>query len=712
MTTMAELTRRGIIGIVKVKHPPVNALSYGVRKGITECMKKAESDPAIQAVVLCGDGRTFPAGADISEFGGKFAEGPDLRSVLVTIENLRKPVVAAIHGTALGGGLEVALSCHYRLMHTTARTGFPEVALGILPAATGTQRFPRVTHLANAIEMITSGRHITAKEAHSKGIVDKLVSGDIIQEGVTFANDIASKPYRHLMVSTKPVIGAENAQQIFDEARKRLASRAVGGPIAPMMCLKAIEGAVKMPTFEKGIQHEADLMYLLMTSGQARAQQYAFFAERAVSKWELPDGATNSRNTKPKAVKTAAVIGAGTMGTGIAMTLLSRGIPTILIEQDQKFLDRGVAAIGKLIAYQVNKKRISNEQAQKLHTLLKPSLHYADLKDVDIVIEAVFENMDIKKTVFRKMDALCKPSAILASNTSNLNIDEMATVTKRPGSVIGMHFFAPANVMRLLENIRGRQTSGETIATVMDLSKRIGKVGVLVGNCYGFVGNRMLHMYGAEASFLIEEGCLPHEVDQCIKVFGFPMGFFQVADLSGLDIGYKARKGLGLIGKGLPERFRFGQRYSPISDIMVENGRLGQKSGKGYYNYGKIGGRVPERDPETEELILNFCKKHNIQRRRIAPQEVMERCLYPLINEGFKILQEKIATKDEEIDTIWMTGYGWPRHTGGPMYYARNFVGLPKIYERLLYYKAQFPDSKHWEPCELLRKEAMQQAKL
>ncbi|XP_071947471.1 peroxisomal bifunctional enzyme-like [Antedon mediterranea] len=707
---MANYSAEKQIALISVTNPPVNALSHHVRQGIMNGLKRAKEDPNVQAVVLCGSGRTFPAGADITEFASHLAtKKPHLVEICTELDSFPKPVVAAIHGTALGGGLELCLSAHYRIASKSAKVGFPEVNIGILPGATGTQRLPRVTHLKSAIDLIVSGRQVNASEAYDLGIVDQIVDSDVVSKASEFAKSIVMRPLGPRRVSSMPVKGIEHASTIFEEARQKTIRRSRGA-IAPLTCIQAIQASVEQPTFEKGVQKESELMYYLMQSGQARAQQYAFFAERSVSKWQRPNG-VSYKTTKPVRVKTAAVIGAGTMGVGIAVSLISCGVKVFLTEQNQEYLNRGMEILKNIIFSGVKRNRISKSQAEKLVSLVTPVLDYGSFSHVDIVIEAVFENMDIKKKVFRKLDAVCKPSAILASNTSTLNIDEIASVTSQPDKVVGMHFFSPAHIMKLLENIYGKATSSETIATAMDLGQRMKKISVLVGNCHGFVGNRMMGPYTAEAGFLLEEGCFPQDVDQALRDFGFAMGAFQTSDLAGADIGYKIRKELGLVGpRWADERLRMGQRYSPLGDMIVEAGRLGQKTGKGWYNYGKPGGRANMRDVEVEEIIVNFSKKHDIKRRRISPQEIIERCLYSLINEGFKALEEGIAAKDEDIDIIWIYGYGWPRHMGGPMYYAKNMVGLPKVYERICHYHSIYKNSKHWIPSTLLKQMALSQS--
>ncbi|PIK43173.1 putative peroxisomal bifunctional enzyme-like [Apostichopus japonicus] len=694
---MAVFTKNGSVALIRIQNPPMNALKHAVRAAITDNIKKANEDPSVRSIVLHGDGRVFSAGADIKEFqSGKNLGEPGLIKVIHTIENSSKPVVAAIHGVAFGGGLELALGSHYRLIDSKARVAFPEVNIGILPAATGSQRLPRVTDLASAVEMCTTGMPVSAKKALEKGIVDKVIYGDILSEAISFAKTVESKPVGPRRVSTLKVKGKEISSAVFD------------GAIGPLLNVKALEAAVNSDSYEEGLEKEASLVQALFFSGQSRALQYAFFSERKLPKWETPGGSVNYKNTTPMALKEAAVIGGGTMGSGIAACFISSGIPVKLVEVNQEYLDKTLSGIRKIVQRNVEKGRLSQEKAGQQLSLLRGTLDYNELRNVDIVIEAVFENMDLKKKIFRRLDQTCKPSAILASNTSGLDIDQMASVTSRPEKVVGTHFFSPAHVMKLLENIRGKWTSPETMATVMELGKKLQKISVLVGNCPHFVGNRMLGPYVREASYLLEEGALPHEVDQVLEDFGFAMGAFKVGDLAGNDVGYKGRKDFGFITReGQEDRFRQGYRYCPIADFLVERGRLGQKSGKGWYNYGKPGGRVPQPDPEVEKLIIESSEKAGFKRRRISPQEILERCLYSLINEGFKTLEENIASRQEDIDMIWLYGYGWPRHTGGPMYYAKNFVGLDKIYERLLYYQALNPDVKHWEPSNLLASEGL-----
>ncbi|XP_071502782.1 peroxisomal bifunctional enzyme-like [Diadema antillarum] len=708
---MTSFAKRGEVAVVTLNNPPLNVLSFSLRASIVQSIREAENDASIKSIVLCGaGGRAFCAGADITEFGNPdlVLKEPNLIDVTKIVEACSKPVVAVLHGTSLGGGVELALGCHYRLLDKAGKMGLPEVHLGILPAATGTQKLPRVMSIQNAIEMITSGRHLSSGEALDKGLVDKVIEGDLVEEGVAFAQSIANEPVDGRRVSQMPVKVDDSTPMVFQAAYQKVAARA-RGQYSPLVCIKAIEAATKAPSFEEGLKMEREYAKFLSLSTQAPALQYAFFAERAVSKWSVPDGSASYKTARGQDVKSAAVIGAGTMGVGITMSLITSGIPTYLTEQNQEFLDRGLKMVKGFLAHGVKQGRMSQQKAEKIFSLVRPTLSYDDLNDVDVAIEAVFENMALKKEIFGKLDRVCKPSAVLASNTSTLDIDQMASATSRPDKVVGMHFFSPAHIMRLLENVRGKATSPETMATAMDLGKRMKKVAVLVGNCPAFLGNRMLAPYSREAVFLIEEGALPSEVDRVLEDFGLAMGLFRMGDLAGLDVGYKSRKEFGLIQReGQTNRIRQGERYSPLADWLVEKGRLGQKTGKGYYNYGKPGGRKPEVDPEVTQMILDFSEKAGVTRRHIPAQEILERCLYGLINEGFKCLEEQIASSDQDVDMVWLYGYGWPRHTGGPMYYAKNIVGLPKVYERVCFYHMQHPNSPHWKPSQLLESHAME----
>ncbi|XP_071841256.1 peroxisomal bifunctional enzyme-like [Apostichopus japonicus] len=704
---MTELSVTGSVAVIKLQNPPRNIMCQELRAGIVDSIKKANENSSVRSIVLHGDGEVLSGGADISELQtGRVHADPDLLEMAETIESSSKPVVAAIHGVAYGAGLLLALGSHYRLMDYKARVSFPEVHVGLIPASSASQRLSRVTNIATAVEMCSTGMPLSAKKALENGIVDKVVEGDILAEAIIFAESVEGEPIEPRRVS-KMKVDKDGYNPAFFEAACDKVSKRARGDITPMLNVKAIEAAVNSASYEEGLQKELELVLALFPAEQSRALQYVYFSERKLLKWETPGGEVSYKNTTPKVVKEGAVIGGGTMGSGIAICFITNGIPVKLVEANQESLDKTLSGIKKIIQRNVDTGRISQVKADQHLLLLQGTLDYNDLKGSDIVIEAVYESMDLKKQIFERLDQICKPEAILASNTSGLNIDELADMTSRPDKVVGTHFFSPAHIMKLLENVRGRQTSPETMATVMELGKNLQKISVLVGNCPHFVGNRMLEPYGLESCYLLEEGALPHEVDQVMEDLGFAMGIFKVADLAGNDVGYKSRKDFGFItSDGQQDRFRLGRRYCPISDYLVEKGRFGQKVGKGFYDYGKPGGRVPQPDPEVEQLIIEESKRAGIKRRRKPPQEILERCLYPLINEGFKILEEGIASREEDIDMIWLYGYGWPRHTGGPMHYARNSVGLGKIYKRLHYYQALHPTVPHWKPSKLLASEA------
>ncbi|KAH0623916.1 hypothetical protein JD844_007115, partial [Phrynosoma platyrhinos] len=643
--------------------------SPAVTQALERDVKQANTDPTVKAVVICGANGKFSAGADIRGFAnidmGKF---PSLESVISLIEKSEKPMVAAIENLAFGGGLEVALGCHYRIANAKARVGLPEVTIGLLPGAGGTQRLPRLIGVPAALDIITT--------------------------------DQSLEP-RRLCLKETPRL--PNMEAFLDEALLKVKRRA-NGCLSPQMCFEAVRASVYLP-FTEGIQKERQLFLYLMSSGQSRAMQYAFFAQRATEKWVLPSGA--SWNTAaPQPVKKAAVIGLGTMGRGIVASLLKAKIPVVALEQDKKQLEVGRGAIMPLLEREALKMQ---QNGQKLDKPVLPhfTLDFDALKDVDLVIEAVFEEMTLKKEIFRKLSVICKPEALLSTNTSYLNIDEIASVTSRPHQVIGTHFFSPAHIMKLLEIIYGQQTSPTAIATAMSLAKAMGKIGVVVGNCFGFVGNRMLNPYIEETYFLIEEGSTPEEVDKVLQEFGFKMGPFRVSDLAGLDVGWRSRKGQGLTGDTLPPgtlpRHRDGRRYSPIPDILCEMGRYGEKTGKGWYQYDKPGGKVAQSDPWLHSFLSDFRRTHNITARTISQDEILERCVYSLANEGFRILSEGIASCPEAIDTIYINGYGWPRHMGGPMFYASE-VGLSKVLTKLQKYAEANPDIPKLQPSAFLQK--------
>jgi len=683
MSDAVSFTRDGEIGVITVANPPVNALSQPVRAGLKEAVQAGLADPGVKAMVLICDGATFIAGADIREFGKPLA-APSLVPVIDAMEASDKPIVAAIHGTALGGGLEVALGCHYRVAVPGARVGLPEVNLGLLPGAGGTQRLPRLVGVEKALDFIVQGTHVPATEAQRLGLLDALIEGDLKTGAIAFARRVLAEHRGVKRASALPV--APVAADFFANYEAGIARR-LRGFKAPFNIIKAVQAAAELP-FAEGMQREAELFQELMTSSESRAQRHVFFAEREVAKIPgLP------KDTTQREIKTAAVIGAGTMGGGIAMNFANAGIPVTLLEINREALDRGIAVIRKNYEATASKGRLTTADVEKRMALITPSTAYDDIKQADVVIEAVFENMDIKQEVFRKLDAVCKPGAILATNTSTLNVDAIASVTQRPQDVIGMHFFSPANVMRLLENVRGKQTANDVIATVMNLSRRIGKIGALVGVCDGFVGNRMLHQRTREAMFLVEEGAKPEQIDKVLYDFGFPMGPFAMADMAGLDVGYKVRQERRKAGKIEP-------RESLWIDRIVEMGRHGQKTGAGIYRYAD--GRTPLPDPEIERLIAQCARDAGIAQRQISDQEILERCLYPMINEGARILEEGIAARALDIDIIWINGYGFPAYRGGPMFWA-DAIGLKTVCAAYEKYARQCGDT-YWKPAPLLEK--------
>ncbi len=683
MSDAVSFTRDGEIGVITVANPPVNALSQPVRAGLKDAVQAGLADPGVKAMVLICDGATFIAGADIREFGKPLA-APSLVPVIDAMEASDKPIVAAIHGTALGGGLEVALGCHYRVAVPGARVGLPEVNLGLLPGAGGTQRLPRLVGVEKALDFIVQGTHVPAAEAQRLGLLDELIEGDLKTGAIAFARRVLAEHRGVKRASALPV--APVAADFFANYEAGIARR-LRGFKAPFNIIKAVQAAAELP-FAEGMKREAELFQELMTSSESRAQRHVFFAEREVAKIPgLP------KDTTQREIKAAAVIGAGTMGGGIAMNFANAGIPVTLLEINREALDRGIAVIRKNYEATASKGRLTTADVEKRMGLITPSTAYDDIKQADVVIEAVFENMDIKQEVFRKLDAVCKPGAILATNTSTLNVDAIASVTQRPQDVIGMHFFSPANVMRLLENVRGKQTANDVIATVMNLSRRIGKIGALVGVCDGFVGNRMLHQRTREAMFLVEEGAKPEQIDKVLYDFGFPMGPFAMADMAGLDVGYKVRQERRKAGKIEP-------RESLWIDRIVEMGRHGQKTGAGIYRYAD--GRTPLPDPEIEHLIAQCARDAGIAQRQISDQEILERCLYPMINEGARILEEGIAARALDIDIIWINGYGFPAYRGGPMFWA-DAIGLKTVCAAYRKYAGQCGDT-YWKPAPLLEK--------
>ena len=655
MTSPISTQRHHDILVVTSNNPPVNALGAAVRQGLVAAIEQAEGDDAIKAVVIRCEGQTFFAGADITEFG-KPPVMPWLPEVVDRIENCSKPVIAAIHGTALGGGLEVALGSHYRVAVPTAKFGVPEVKLGLLPGAGGTQRLPRVAGVPKALEMVTGGGMIGAKEAAAIGLVDRIIEGDLLQHAVAYAEEV--KDIRPLPKSSGRQDKVDGTDpQIFADFRKANA-RKFRGFDAPEANIKAVEAAVAKP-YAQGVIDERQLFMGLMSGGQARAQQYFFFAERKASKIDgIPD------DTRARDIKRVGVIGAGTMGGGISMNFLSAGIPVTIVEMAQDALDRGTATIRKNYEATAAKGRMTGEQVEAAMGALNPTLNFDALADCDLIIKAVFEQMDIKKEIFGRLDKIAKPGAILASNTSYLNVDEIAAATSRPQDVVGLHFFSPANIMKLLEVVRGAKTAPDVLVTAMALAKKIKKVAVVAGVCHGFIGNRMLMPRQVEATKLLLEGATPEQIDRVHVEFGMPMGPFQMADLAGVDIGWH----------------RDVNRIENIRDALAAEGRWGQKKNAGFYDYDDK--RRPSPSARVQEIIDDFRAKEGVEKRDISDQEIVERTLYTMVNEGAKILEEGMAQRASDIDVVWIYGYGWPVYRGGPMHWADG-EGLQKIVDGL-----------------------------
>ena len=689
MTDIVTYAVQGHLGVITLNNPPVNALSVskGVLQRILDAIKEGEHDPAVRGFLLLGSGRAFCGGADISEFGQPLPVGMATLPVLCNyMDTVTKPIVAAIHGFALGGGLELALAAHFRCALPGTQLGLPEVKLGILPGAGGTQRLPRVIGVERALDMMVSGDPIAAEKGLELGLVDEIVKGEIAPAGVQFANRVIREGREIRRTGSLSAKLEQPADTFFPAARARIAKEQPGYP-APLTIVDCVEAAVSLP-LAKGLARERELFEKLRASPESKALRHLFFAERQVTK--IPDV---PEDTPTRPIKSAAVIGAGTMGGGIAMNFANAGIPVKVLEVAQEALDKGLGVVRKNYAATVAKGRLTQAVMDQRMGLLQGVLSYDELKDADIVIEAVFEDMAVKKQVFEKLDAVAKPGAILATNTSTLDVNEIAAVTRRPQDVVGLHFFSPANVMKLLEVVRGAKTAPDTLATSMKLARTIKKVGVVAGVCDGFIGNRMLHSYFREAGFLLEEGALPQQVDRVIESFGFAMGPFRVSDLAGLDVGWYVRKRQALTR---PAHLR----YSKVADQICEMGRFGQKTGAGWYRY-EAGNRTPIPDPEIEALIVKAAAEAGIQRRQISDQEILERCIYALVNTGAKILEEGIALRAGDIDIVYIYGYGFPRFRGGPMFYADS-VGLGQVYEAVKRFHAQH--GPFWEPAPLLER--------
>ncbi len=678
INSVVSLSVEDGVAVVSINSPPVNTLSVGVRDGLALAFKQVLGDSGVAAIVLICEGRTFIAGADITGFG-KPPQGASLLEVLKAIEGASQPVVAAIHGTALGGGFEVALACHYRVAVPSAKCGLPEVKLGLLPGAGGTQRLPRIVGVERALEMLTSGAHVGAKACLAMGLVDALVDEGQLREGaVAFARALLAekRPLKKVRDLDDKLVAARANPQVFADFRKANAKKFRGFD-APDFNIRCVEAAVNLP-FDEGMAFERKLFMELMAGVQSAAQRYAFFAERAV--WKIPDVPADTV-TLPYAQ--VGIIGAGTMGGGIAMNYLNVGMAVTLVETKQDSLERGVTTIRRNYENTVKRGRLTQAEVEKRMALLTPTLSLNALAQSDLIIEAVFEEMAVKKAVFAKLDAIARPGAILATNTSRLDVNEIASATQRPESVIGLHFFSPANVMRLIEVVRGDKSSHSVIATSMQMARKIGKVAALVGVCNGFVGNRMLAQRQREAQALMLEGAKVQDIDRVLFNFGFPMGPFAMSDLAGLDLGWTREASTG----------------ATMREKLCEQNRRGQKTGAGYYDYDAQ--RNPTPSPVVERLIAELATKKGIAQRAVSDEEILQRCIYPMINEGAKILEEGIAIRASDIDIVWINGYGWPIYRGGPMFYG-DTVGLPKVLEKMRQFEATL--GADFKPADLLVK--------
>jgi 3-hydroxyacyl-CoA dehydrogenase len=681
MSAVVTSSNDGNVAVISINYPPVNALSHAVRSGLAERLAEADADDSVKSVVLICDGRTFVAGADITEFG-KPLKAPHLSELISTIEDMTKPVVAAIHGTALGGGLELALGCHYRVATSDARWGLPEVKLGIVPGAGGTQRLPRAIGAEEALRVIVSGEHQPAELGADLGLIAEIVKGDLKQRAIAFARKVAEGGGKlpRLRDSDAKLLAARNDRKKFDELALELTKRA-RGLAAPRACVDAVRMSLDAP-IEDALRRERELFMELVAGDQSKAQRHLFFAEREAAK--IPG---IGRDIKPREITSAAVVGAGTMGGGIAMCFANAGIPVTVVDENESALQRGLDIVRRNYAATAARGGMTMADVDNRMRLIDGRIGIANAKHADIIIEAVFEEMELKRKVFAELDGIAKRGAVIASNTSYLNIDTLAAETRRVEDVLGMHFFSPANVMKLLEIVRAKATAPDVLVTAMTVARRIAKVPVVVGVCHGFVGNRMLAQRSQQAEKLLLEGALPYEVDAVITEFGFPMGPFAMADLAGLDVGWRSRKDRGV--------------RSEIADTICEAGRFGQKTGKGYYLY-EAGQRKPIRDPEVESIIVNASKKLGFTRRPISKNEILGRMIYPMINEGARILEEGIALRPGDIDIVWVQGYGFPVAKGGPMFWADS-IGLARIRDELAQY-AKMTGETSLEPAPLLLK--------
>ena len=684
MLIQTERMESGRVALVTLRNPPVNSLSAALRTELHAAIEAALADAEVRAVVLAGDGQFFCCGAEIREFNTPMStQEPTLRSVIAGIEAASKPIVAAIHGAALGGGLELALGCHYRVAQAGATLGLPEVKLGILPGAGGTQRLPRIVGVERALTMIAGGDPIDARTAAQWGLVDEVHDDNLISRAVAHALAVADAPLAGRNVGARPSAAAVDAA-VYDRARQE-AGRRYRGCVAPLACIECVERATRTP-LQEGLAYERERFLELVNGSQSKAQRHLFFAERAAVKLPSEWRATAT-------IAKVGVVGAGTMGGGIAMSLANAGLDVVLVERDTQALERGWAAIRKNYAATAAKGKLTPAQVEQREARILTSLDMSALGDADLVIEAAFEDMGVKRQIFEALDGICKPSAILASNTSRLDIDEIAGFTRRPAQVLGMHFFSPANVMRLLEVVKGRETAGEVVAAVFKLARTIGKLPVLVGVCDGFVGNRMVSPYTREAHFLLEEGATPAQVDGALQRFGLAMGPLRMADMAGLDISWAFRKRMA------PTRPAH-LRYSRVADTLCEQGRFGQKTGRGFYRY-EPGSRVPIEDPDVLALIETCAREDGITRRTITDEEIVERTMYALVNEGARILEEGIARRASDIDVIYVNGYGFPAHRGGPLFYAEQ-QGLAQVLATIRRFHAEHGEL--WQPAPLLER--------
>jgi 3-hydroxyacyl-CoA dehydrogenase len=690
---MGEMVRLSVtsgVAVVTIDNPPVNALSPGVPEGISAAIDRAERDQAVAAVVIIGAGRTFVAGADIKQLEehahGRSSGAPNLHDLLKKIEDCTKPVVMAMHGTALGGGLELAMAGHYRVASPDAQAGQPEVNLGIIPGAEGTQRLPRLVGVAAAIDMLVSGKPVKAPEAARLGLFDKIIEGDLLPGAVSFAIEAAKSGKCPKTRERSEKLGSPESNAALFAAGREQARKTRRNMDAPIAAIGALEAAVTLP-FDEGCRKEREIAEKCLASEQARALIHAFFAERAVAK--IPG---ISKETRTSPIRTAAILGSGIMGGGIAMALANAGIPVILKDADHAALDRGMQTIRQNYEASVSKGRFSREGMDERLARIRPQLTFEGFESVDLIIEAVFENMALKRQVFADLDRIAGPDCILATNTSTLDVDEIAAATSRPHMVVGTHFFSPAHVMRLLEIVRGAHTGGEVIATALTLARQLKKVGVVVGNCRGFVGNRMMLPYMREAHFLVEEGATPQQVDRALLDFGMAMGILAVEDMGGIDLSWRVRQESKHLQKP-------GERVSLILEKLYQLGRLGQKTRAGWFRYDDD--RKPIPDPEVDRLIEAAAREAGIPRRAISGEEIIERCIYVMINEGARILEEGHALRAGDIDTIYLAGYGFPAYRGGPMWYA-DTVGLDRVLNRILAFRAQHGPS--WEPAPLLKR--------